>query len=85
MNNIQGNLNRIESAGYSLVKHFTLPAEAWWKNYYHPIACKLPQLKHKYQDKPAALEVIAAEEIEQDMYRRFDEFYGCVFYVMQRP
>jgi SAM-dependent methyltransferase len=85
MGEIQANLDRIDAAGYSLVKHFTLPAEAWWKDYYRPIERKLPQLKHKYQDKPAALEVIAAEEIEQDMFRRYDEFYGYVFYVMQKP
>ncbi|MFC1799034.1 class I SAM-dependent methyltransferase [Thermodesulfobacteriota bacterium] len=84
MQDIQGNLSTIKRCGYVLIDHFTLPESAWWDDYYNSILKRLKALEEKYKDIAAALEVIEAEKIEIDLYREYSEYYGYVFYVMQR-
>ena len=80
---IQGNLDLIKKVGYSLVGFFVLPTESWWNNYYDPILAKLPSLKEKYKSDEEKLRDIACREVEIDMFRKYSEFYGYVFYVVQ--
>lgn len=80
-----GNITIIQRAGYNLIDHFVLPTEAWWDNYYIHIENKLSLLKTKYQNEAEALEVIAIEELETDLYRKYSDYYGYVFYIMQHP
>ena len=79
-----GNIAIIQRAGYNLIDHFVLPPEAWWDDYYSPIENKLPILKTKYQTDAEALEVIANEQLEIDLYRKYSDYYGYVFYIMQK-
>lgn len=79
------NVSRVTRAGYDLLGHFPLPRSAWWDDYYSPIESKLPSLRDKYHDRPEKLKVIAMEEAELDLHRRFADYYGYVFYVMRRP
>lgn len=83
MMNIEGNLGAIQLTGYELIGHFTLPKSAWWDHYYTPIEKKLPAFRTKYNDNPEALAVAYLHEVEIDMYRKYADFYGYVFYVMQ--
>lgn len=83
MQNIESNLEAIRRAGYNVVGHFTLPESAWWDNYYTPIEKKLPAFREKYKDNPEALAVVELHEVEIDIYRKYSDFYGYVFYVMQ--
>lgn len=83
MKTIEENLAIIHEAGYGLIEHFTLPESAWW-DYYFPIEKKIERMKTKYQDDPAALEVLEAEAQEIELYRKYSEYYGYVFYVMQK-
>jgi ubiquinone/menaquinone biosynthesis C-methylase UbiE len=80
---IEENIEIIQNNGYRLVGSFVLPSKSWWDNYYTPIAKKLPALKAKYKDDKEALQVIAWEEIEIESFRKYSDYYGYVFYVMQ--
>lgn len=77
---VEGNVEIIQNSGYRLVDSFVLPSQSWWDNYYTPIETKLPSLKARYNDDEEALQVIAYEETEIEMFRKY---YGYVFYVMQ--
>ena len=81
---INENLKMIRKAGYRIISHFVLPKESWWDNYYTPIEKKIPSLKRKYKDDKEALDFLAVEELEIDMFRRYSDYYGNVFYVMQK-
>ena len=83
MQTIKGNLDIITKCGYKLIHHFTLPESDWWE-YYNPIIKKLPELKEKYKDNKNALSVIAEEEIEMELYRKYSNYYGYEFYIMQK-
>jgi len=80
---IKGNLDIAKKIGYHVVGHFVLPSESWWTNYYNPILAKLPILKEKYKNNKEKLGHIAYHELEIDMFRKYSDYYGYVFYVMQ--
>ena len=81
----EGNISIIQKAGYQLIDHFVLPPEAWWDDYYFHIEKKLSILKTKYRNDTEALEVIENEELEIDLFRKYHDYYGYVFYIMQKP
>lgn len=83
LTDIEGNVAGIRGAGYRLLGHFPLPASAWWDDYYSPIQAKLPGLRARFRDDSQALEVLAEEEAEMELHRKYGEYYGYVFYVMQ--
>ena len=80
---IQGNLDIAKKEGYRIVGFFVLPSESWWTDYYDPILTKLPSLKEKYKDDQEKLGHIAYHEVEIEMFRKYSDYYGYVFYVMQ--
>jgi SAM-dependent methyltransferase len=82
---IDGNLAMIADAGYRLLGHFTLGDDAWWPEYYGPLEERIATLRAKYVDDAAALARLAEEQSEIDLYRRYKDWYGSVFFVMQRP
>lgn len=83
MNDVESNVEVIQNAGYEMIGNFILPKSAWWDNYYTPIETKLPAFRDKYKTDPEALAVAELHEVEIDMYRKYSDFYGYVFYVMK--
>ncbi len=81
---ISGNLAAIEKAGYKIISHFVLPKEGWWTHYYTPIEEKLPSMKLKYKDNQDAMAYLASEELEISMFRKYSDYYGYVFFIMQK-
>ncbi len=81
---IPHNLEIIPRCGYDVLGHFPLPEEAWWEGYYHPLEERLNKLRAKYLNDPDALKICDTEQEEIDLYRKYSEWYGSVFYVMQR-
>jgi ubiquinone/menaquinone biosynthesis C-methylase UbiE len=79
---IEANIADIRSAGYQPVAHFTLPESAWW-DYYRAIEKRVMLMKEKYKNNSCALEVLEAEMREIDLYRRYSDCYGYVFFVAQ--
>jgi len=83
MKTVEENLAIARKAGYRVVGWFTVPESSWWDNYYTPIEAKLPALKSKYQGSPEALQILACEELEIEMYRKYATHYGSVFYILR--
>jgi SAM-dependent methyltransferase len=81
---IPENLEQVAACGYRLIGLFTLPEDAWWAGYYTPVEKRLEGLQGKYRDNPEALAVLDEERKEIDVYRRYSEWYGSVFFVMQK-
>jgi SAM-dependent methyltransferase len=77
-------LEQISDCGYRRIDHFVLPEDAWWVGYYGPVEKRLQALREKYREDPEALAVLEEEEKEIDMYRRYSEWYGSVFFAMQK-
>jgi ubiquinone/menaquinone biosynthesis C-methylase UbiE len=80
---INENLETIKNTGYRVISHFVLPTKSWWTHYYTPIEAKLPSMKRKYKNDEEALHILAAAELEIKMFRKYSQYYGYVFYLMQ--
>jgi ubiquinone/menaquinone biosynthesis C-methylase UbiE len=80
---IEANLASLRRSGYRPAGHFTLPESDWWDHYYSPIQEKLKSLWTKYKNTPEAHPVLQMEEREIDLYGRYSDYYGYVFYVGQ--
>jgi len=74
---------QIDLAGYRTVESFTLPASAWWDQYYEPMQDRLVALHARLPDDPAAVEVVRSAQVEIDVFHRFSEHYSYAFYVVQ--
>lgn len=81
MGSIEDNVVRARSVGLDALDHFALPAQAWWDDYYAPLERRMAELAPR-ADPPLA-EVIAETRCEIDLFRRFSDTYGYVFYLMR--
>jgi hypothetical protein len=84
MSDIDGNLQRVSDAGYNPLTTSMLPPEAWWRNYYDQLERRINLLADKYRgDDDAIVELNAARD-EIELFRRFYDSYGYIFYAMER-
>jgi ubiquinone/menaquinone biosynthesis C-methylase UbiE len=81
---VNDNLSIANGCGYEIISHFILPSEAWWTHYYRPIEQRLPELRLKYQDNPEAMSILDCEYDEIEMFRKYHEYYGYVFFILKR-
>ena len=80
---IDENLSVIGDLGYSVIDHFTLPESAWYQ-YYRPVEKRVAELREKYIGNNEALEVLDATQVEIDLYRKYSDTYGYVFYILRK-
>jgi ubiquinone/menaquinone biosynthesis C-methylase UbiE len=83
-NTVEENLVAAKKAGYQVIGSFILPKSGWFDNYYTPIETKLPALREKHKGEPEALAYLSAEEKEIEMFRRYSDYYGYAFYILQK-
>jgi ubiquinone/menaquinone biosynthesis C-methylase UbiE len=78
------NMETAKKADFQVINSFTLPKKSWLDNYYLPIEAKLPSLKAKHKNEPEALQYFAGEEREIEMYHNYSDYFGYLFYVLQK-
>lgn len=83
MRSVEDNLAAIERLGYRLLGSFCLPESSWWDNYYHPMEARAAALRLRYARDAEVVAWLDAELTEIDLYRRYADWYGYQFYVMQ--
>ena len=81
---LEENIELAGKSGYRIIDAFVLPQESWFTQYYTPIEAKLLSLKAKHSGDPDALQYLASEEQEIAMFRKYHDYYGYVFYVLQK-
>ena len=77
-------LDTIKKQGYKIIGHFPLPEDAWWDLYYTPLEERLKKLEIKYKDNKKAQELIKAGYEEIELFRKYNQWYGSVFFIMQK-
>lgn len=85
MRSIEENLKVISEKGYQLIDYFILSPVAWWDSFYIPLEQRLVSLRKKYHENDEALELIELVQFEIDLYRKYPEYYGYVFYISRKP
>jgi ubiquinone/menaquinone biosynthesis C-methylase UbiE len=84
INTIEKNLEIIKKCNYKIIDYFPLPEDAWWDFYYNPLEKRLQKLRLKYKNNQKAQKMINEEQEEIDLFRKYNKWYGSVFYVMQK-
>jgi SAM-dependent methyltransferase len=80
---VAANCASLRQVGYREIDHFTLPDSSWWDDYYAPLEERIATLAEKYRDDEEAMLLLHESQRECDMHRKYAEWYGYVFYVMQ--
>ncbi len=83
MSTIAGNREKATRAGFAVVDTFALPPSAWWDDYYRPLLARLDELGPEAKSNAVLSDAIAASRHEIELFARFSETYGYVFYLLQ--
>ncbi len=71
----------MQKAGYIPVAHFILTEDCWTENFYIPQVKVQEFFLKKHQGNQTAVEFIANERHEAQLYSKYKEYYGYVFYI----
>ncbi|WP_448192802.1 SAM-dependent methyltransferase [Azospirillum sp. sgz301742] len=78
------NRRAAERAGYRVLETVTLPASAWWDEYYRPLETRIAERRERHPLDPQWAAVLDTQAAEIELYRQFGASYGYVFYLMRR-
>jgi hypothetical protein len=74
----------LEANGYSSIGYFTLGKHCWLENYYRPMQGRFESFLEKHQRSQEAKNIVAAEQVEIDLYERFSDYVSYGFYVAKK-
>jgi SAM-dependent methyltransferase len=78
---IPNKVEQMQKAGYIPVATFILPEECWTENFYAPQVPVQDLFLKKHAGNKAAEDFIANQRHEEQLYYKYKEYYGYVFYI----
>jgi len=78
---IPNKVSQLQQAGYIPVATFILPENCWTDHFYAPQVTAQEAFLVKHNGNKTAQQFIAGERREAQLYQRFKDFYGYVFYI----
>jgi SAM-dependent methyltransferase len=78
---IEQNIAAMQDCGYQFVAAFALSEECWTENYFDPRAQAIDRLVEKYDNCDAVREYAELNRREVELYLRYQQHYGYVFYI----
>jgi len=81
---VKDKIDLIQNERFHLISNFTLPESSWLDCFYLPMEEELTRLNKKYQSNEIALGIFEELKNEINLYKKFSDFYGYEFSIMQR-
>jgi len=81
INTIAHNISIMQKSGYIPVAAFTLPENCWTDNYFVPREAAGKALLEKYTGNKTVEDFIANMRYEAELYSKYKQYYGYVFYI----
>lgn len=78
---IPNKIAQVQKAGYIPVATFILPEECWTEHFYVPQIMVQETFLKKYPGNNTAEEFVSYQRHETNLYYKYKEFYGYVFYI----
>ncbi len=78
---IPNKVTQMQNAGYVPVATFILPDYCWTEHFFAPCSKAHEAFLKKYAGSKMAEEFIAGQRYEQELYSKYKEYYGYVFYI----
>lgn len=72
---------QMQDVGYLPVATFVLPESCWTEHYFTPCSKIQEAFLQKHAGNLTAEELIAGQRHEKELYSKYKEFYGYVFYI----
>jgi ubiquinone/menaquinone biosynthesis C-methylase UbiE len=84
MGNLEEKTILIPRCGYTLIHHFILGSDEWWKNYYAPLEKKINEIKEQYVSSKGIEELLGGDQREIDGFGKNPERYRSVFFILSK-
>jgi len=78
------NISIIQKAGYHFIAAFALPEKCWTDNYFVPREAAEKALLEKYTGNKTVEAYVEEEKYEVELYSKYKQYYGYVFYIGQK-
>lgn len=78
---IPNKVKQIQEAGYLPVATFVLPEDCWTETFFAPQIDAQKKFLDKNGDNEFARDFVAYAQREAELYRKYKEYYGYVFYI----
>lgn len=78
---IQEHVAIMQKIGYQFIASFALPETCWIDRYFLPREAALHALSEKYAGNETVRAFIADNQYEVELYSRYKQYYGYVFYI----
>jgi SAM-dependent methyltransferase len=75
---------QMQKAGYILQAAFVLPRECWTDHYYIPQIAAQEAFLKKHAGNRVAEELVTNQKHEAELYKKYNKYYGYVFYIGQK-
>jgi len=75
------NIEIMQKSGYSFVAVFTLPEKCWTDNYFNPREAAEKAFLQKHPGNKIVEEYIESSKHEVELYSKYKQHYGYVFYI----
>ncbi|MCK5340532.1 MAG: SAM-dependent methyltransferase, partial [Desulfobulbaceae bacterium] len=72
---------QMQKAGYIPIATFVLPENCWTEHFYAPQVSAQETFLQKYTGNKIAKELVENQRHETELYYKYKEFYGYVFYI----
>jgi ubiquinone/menaquinone biosynthesis C-methylase UbiE len=78
---VSNKVAQMQNAGYIPIANFILPENCWTEHFYTPQVSAQKNFLKKYEGNKIAEELIVYQRHEAELYYKYKEYYGYVFYV----
>jgi len=78
---ISHKVTQMQKAGYIPIATFVLPENCWTEHFYAPQVSAQEKFLKKYAGNKTAAELVENQRHEAELYHKYKEFYGYVFYI----
>ena len=78
---ISNKVEQMQKAGYIPVATFILPENCWIEHFYQPQVIAQEDFLKKHAGNKASEDFIANQQYETQLYYKYKEYYGYVFYI----
>jgi len=81
LDTIWDNISIMQNSGYNFIAAFTLPEKCWTDNYFIPREAAEKMVLEKYSGNKIAETYIKSDQYEVELYSKYKQYYGYVFYI----
>ena len=78
---VESCIEAMQDCGYTFVAAFVLPETCWTDHYYAPREAAIQRLQKKYPHSDTMQQYAAINRHEVELYQRYKQHYGYVFYL----